>query len=493
MPRDPLASLARSWAGELARDTPSRGAAARDGSHLRGSPRAVARPSDPDDVVRLVRWARRARVPLVPRGAGTSLDGESVPPRGAVVVDLSRWTRIDAIDPDARTARVQPGVVNLSLQRAARPYGLFYPPNPGSWTRSTIGGNIATNASGPRSFRYGPTRAWVRQLEVVLGTGERLRLGSAAPKRSVGPELGALLVGSEGTLGIVTEATVGLAPIPAVREGLVVPVPDGTALGALAVRLRRAAGTGLSAVEYLDRGCAEALGAGRRLLGPAGRPLLLLELEADDRVAAEARRTRVADALREGGVESSATVFDDADELWTLRGESGVVLDERFGERIREDVCVPLGRLDELLRAIATISDEERVPVFLFAHLGEGSLHPNYVVDPSSPTATRVRRRLWDAALSLGGTISGEHGVGRIKREYVARELGPGVVAWLEDVKRRCDPDGILNPGSLLPPPTRESPGSPAARRAAGSRPARASAGRTVRSQARRRGAPRTR
>ncbi len=471
MSSPPLDRLAAALDGEVLVDPAARDGAGRDGSHLRGRPAAVVRPGGPEDVVRIVRWARRSRVPLVPRGAGTSLDGESVPPDGAVAVDLSGWRRILAIDPDELTARVEPGVVNFELQTALRPQGLFYPPNPGSWTRSTIGGNIATNASGPRSFRYGPTRSWVRRVEVVLGTGERVALGTPAAKRSVGPELLSLLVGSEGSLGIVTEATLRLVPTPAVREGLVVPLPEGTALGALALRLRRARGTGLSAIEYLDRACADALAARRRAVGPTDAALLLLELEADDRATADARRRAVVGALRDGGIEAPPTLFDDADELWTLRGESGVVLDERYGERVREDVAVPLSRLDEMLRAVAAISAEEAVPVFLFAHLGEGSLHPNFGVDPASRTAQRVRTRLWDAALALGGTISGEHGIGRLKRGYVARELGAGAVAWLADVKRHCDPDGILNPGTLYPPraPVRGSgrsrPGGGAARR----------------------------
>ncbi len=490
-PRTALDTLASRLTGEVRQDRATRLAAAHDGSHLRGAPVAVVRPADTDDVVRLVRWAREFRIPLVPRGAGTSLDGESVPPSGAVAVDLSPWNRILAIEPEELRARVQPGVVNFALQTAARPHGLFFPPNPGSWTRSTIGGNLATNASGPRSFRYGSTRAWVRRAEAVLGTGERLTLGTLAAKRSLGPELLVLLAGSEGTLGIVTEVTVRLAPIPAVRQGLAVPVPTGTRLGALAVRLRRTAGTGLSAIEFLDAGCAAALAAGRRAVGPAGTPLLLLEIEADDRASAEARRAAVGAVLRDGGVDAPPTVFDDADELWTLRGESGVVLDERYGERIREDVAVPLGQLDTMLRAVATIATEEDVPVFLFAHLGEGSLHPNYVVDPSSPTATRVRHRLWQTALDLGGTISAEHGVGRLKREYVPRELDGAAVAWLHDVKRRCDPDGILNPGTLYPSPTPARGSSPSRRGsgAARSPSGRASAGSDRASHGRRRAA----
>jgi FAD/FMN-containing dehydrogenase len=450
--RDPAADLTSLLRGEVTVDPAELARVGRDGSHLVGRPVASVRPADADDVVRLVAWARRTRTALVPRGGGTSLDGESVPADGAVVVDLGGWTAVREVAADEGWARVEPGVVNLDLQAALRPLGLFFPPNPGSWTGSTIGGNVGTNASGPRSFRYGPTRAWVRELRVVLGTGATARLGSKAPKRSVGPDLLALFVGSEGTLGIVTEVTVRLAPVPTVRLGLVVALPDGVALGAVAGRLGRTPGTGLSALEYLDRGCADALREGRRAVGPGGRALLMLEVEADDERSAAARVARIHAALARDGADGPTEEFPDADELWTLRGESSVVLDERFGHRVREDVAVPTGRVDALLRAAERIAREERVPLYLFAHLGEGSLHPNFVVDPASPAAERVRAALLDAALRLDGTVSAEHGIGRLKVPYVARELGPEAVQILGAVKRACDPDGILNPGKLYPP-----------------------------------------
>ncbi|MCI4370457.1 MAG: FAD-binding oxidoreductase, partial [Thermoplasmata archaeon] len=212
-----LAALRRSLAGELLTSDSARTAASRDASFVVGVPVAVVRPVGPDDVVALVRWARTHRTPLTARGGGTSLDGESVPLHGGLVVDFSGWTDIGEVDPVGRTVRVGPGVVNRDLALRLAPHGLFFPPNPGSWRTSTIGGNLATNASGPRSFRYGPTRRWVRSADVVLGTGERVVLGTTLPKRAVGPELLDLVVGSEGTLGLVTSVTLGLAAIPARR------------------------------------------------------------------------------------------------------------------------------------------------------------------------------------------------------------------------------------------------------------------------------------
>ncbi len=453
-----------------------------DASHLTGRPIAVVAPADPDDVVELVRWARRTHTPLVPRGGGTSLGGESVPPDGGVVVDLSGWSHLLEVDPNGLWARVEPGLVNRDLQRALLPHWLFFPPNPGSWTLSTIGGNVGTNASGMRSFRYGPTRAWVREVEAVLGTGTRVRFGSRVAKRSVGPDLLQMFVGSEGTLGIATEVTVRLAPMPAVRHGVIVPVPRGASLGPLVARLSRIPDSGLSAVEYLDRGSAAALAERRKARWPRDSSLLLLEVEAGGPDEAERRLSRLRRALGAMGAGDGFTVFEDADELWTLRGASGDVLLERYGLHVREDVAVPLDRVDALVAELERIARRERVPFFLFGHLGEGSLHPNYAVGPTTAAAERIRAAVLRASRSLGGTISAEHGIGRLKRAFLTEELGAGAVELLGAVKLACDPDGILNPGKLYPPaarPARRPSRSPSEREVGRTRTGSPSAGRS--------------
>ncbi len=453
-----------------------------DASHLTGRPLAVVAPTDPDDVVELVRWARRTHIPLVPRGGGTSLDGESVPPDGGVVVDLSGWSHLLEVDPDGLWARVGPGLVNRDLQRALLAHRLFFPPNPGSWTASTIGGNVGTNASGMRSFRYGPTRAWVREVEAVLGSGSRVHLGSRVAKRSVGPDLLQWFVGSEGTLGIATEVTVRLAPLPAVRHGAIVPVPRTASLGSLVTRLSQIPDSGLSAVEYLDRGSAAALAERRTARWPRDSSLLLLEVEAGGPEEAERRLGRLRGALGTMGAAEGFTVFEDADELWTLRGASGDVLIERYGQHVREDVAVPLARVDALVADLERIARQEKVPFFLFGHLGEGSLHPNYAVDPTTPAAERIRAAVLLAARSLGGTISAEHGVGRVKRPFLTEELGASAVELLWTMKRACDPDGILNPGKLyptVPRPARRPSRSPSEREGGRARTRSPSAGRS--------------
>ena len=482
MPANALRSLVAAVRGRVTIDAGGLEPFRHDASHVSGRPIAAVAPADQDDVVELVGWARRTHIPLVARGGGTSLDGESVPPDGGVVVDLSGWSRLLEVDPDGLWARVEPGLVNRDLQRALLPQGLFFPPNPGSWTLSTIGGNVGTNASGMRSFRYGPTRAWVREVEAVLGTGSRVRLGSRVAKRSVGPDLLQLFVGSEGTLGIATEVTVRLAPVPGVRHGVIVPLPRATALGPLVARLSRVPDSGLSAVEYLDRGCAAALAEGRKARWPQDSALLLLEVEAGGPDEAARRVSRLRRAFGEMGVAVGLTVFEDADELWTLRGASGDVLIERYGQHVREDVAVPISRVDALVTKLNGIARREGVPFFLFGHLGEGSLHPNYAVDPNTSAAERIRAAVLRASRSLGGTISAEHGIGRVKRSFLSEELGAGAVELLEAVKRACDPDGILNPGKLYPTTSRRArrpSRSPSARGGGRARTGSPSAGRS--------------
>jgi len=456
-----LRSLAAAVRGTIRSDAAERRRVDRDGSHVRGRAIASVAPKDADDVVALVRWARERAVPLVPRGAGTSLDGESVPVQGGVVVDLSGWNTVREVRVQERSARVGPGVVNRDLQTALAPHGLFFPPNPGSWDVSTIGGHVGTNASGPRSFRYGPTRAWVRAVDVVLGTGELARWGTRAAKRSVGPDLVSLFVGSEGTLGIATEVTVRLAPRPAIRRGLVVALPAMTPLAPVAMALAGSAGTGLSAIEYLDAACAEELSGGSGLESGTRGDRLLLEIEADSPADARAREATVRKVLRRSGVRATPAVYDDADALWTLRGRASLALDAWLGERIREDVAVPLAAVDRLRRELQRIARAERAPLYLFAHLGEGSLHPNFAVDPASARGRRVRAAALGASLALGGTISAEHGIGSIKVPFLAREIGATGVGVLRALKAACDPDGILNPGKLYPPPIRAAAGRP--------------------------------
>lgn len=461
MARATLADLANRLRGKVVVDPEAIGRYSRDASSALGAADGVVYPADEQDVQQLVQWASAEHVPLVARGAGTSLTGGSVPVLGGLVVDFSAWDQILEVLAEEGLVRVQPGVVNYQLHRALLPQGLFLPPNPGSWRSSTIGGNVATNASGPRSFRYGSMRAWVRQASVVLGTGELVRLGSRNRKRSVGPELLGLFVGSEGTLGLFTEVTLALAPAPVRRWGIVVPLPTPVSLGRVVAQLTRSLGPFLSALEYVDAPVAAALAKvpGRPL--PVGSSLLLLEVEDWGPQPDEGVLVRLSQALAESGLASDAAVEPNADDLWTRRGESSTALDALWGPRVREDVAVPLPRLDELMEEIEAIGRRHQVEVATFGHLGEGNLHPNFLLEPDSPRGRSVQEELLQGVLRMGGTISGEHGVGSLKTRFLASELGLTAVDLLTGLKRRCDPNGILNPGKLLGSATSSADGRP--------------------------------
>ncbi len=396
----------------------------------------------------MVRWARRHRVSLVPRGAGTSLDGESVPVRGGFVVDLSAMDQVLELNEKDLWARVQPGVVNARLQELLRPRGLFYPPNPGSWEISTLGGNASTNASGFRSFRYGPTRSWVLRARAVLGTGELVEAGTLAWKRSAGVDLLGSLIGSEGTLGILTELTVRLSPLPARRVGLLASVPEGTSLGALALGLLWARREGLSAVEWVDARVATEVARMEGLPLEPHAGALLLEVETPREVT-EDTAARWGRGLAALGLKTEVRLFEDAEALWRARGRAGVLMDRRLGPRVREDVAVPLTAWDRLLDRVGALARKEGVDLVMYAHLGEGNLHPNFLCDPVSPQAHRLRMGLWEIAWSLGGTASAEHGLGSLKAPAYRREHGAIAFRALRELKRALDPEGILNPGKF--------------------------------------------
>lgn len=449
LPTPARPALPRGGPRRLERDPAALAEVAGDASGTRGVAQARFRPTHEGEVVALVRWARRHRVPLVARGAGTSLDGESVPVRGGVVVDFSRMARIREVNEEDLWVRVEPGVVNGQLQLHLRRLGLFYPPNPGSFERCTIGGNAGTNASGFLSFRYGATRAWVLGARAVLGTGEVVEAGALTWKRSAGVELLPSLIGSEGTLALFTELTLRVAPLPTHRIGIAAPVPPGVSTGRIAQALQSTRREGLSAVEWVDEHVAGALSEAGVLPWEQGQGALLLELECPpgDLRSLEGSWARRLHAL---GLPRVLRTFPDSEELWRERGRTGSVMDARVGPRVREDVAVPISRWDELIAKVKALARRHGVELWLYAHLGEGSLHPNFLVPPDSPQAARLRRGLREIAWSLEGTASAEHGLGSLKREAYRGEHGTAAWRAALALKRELDPAGILNPGKFL-------------------------------------------
>lgn len=424
----------------------------RSGLILDGLPDAVVRATSVDDVVSTLTHASRAGIPVVTRGAGTGLSGGAAAGPGEIVLDVSGMNRILEIDPDNATARVEPGVITAELDAAAAEFGLRYAPDPASAAISTIGGNIATNAGGLRCVKYGVTRDAVLALDVVLGDGRRLVTGRTTAKGVTGYDLTSLLVGSEGTLGVVVGATVRLSS-QAVETRTATAVFDTVADASNAVGAVLRAGIRPSTLELLDHATLVAIDdAQGTALSAAGGAFLLVQTDgfgADREMAETQRILRLAGAR----VEEAADVAD-AERLLQVR-RLALPSIERLGRVLIEDIAVPRTRLSDAVTGIDDISRRTGVTIFTFAHAGDGNLHPIVLVDagPSDPIPTHVQdavNEVFGLALRLGGTLTGEHGVGVLKRPWLADELGDTGLDVQRSLKTVFDPAGILNPGKAL-------------------------------------------
>ncbi|WP_432955790.1 FAD-binding oxidoreductase [Micromonospora haikouensis] len=427
-----------------------------------GTPLVVVRPRDTAQVAGVVRAAARHGVPVVPQGARTGLAGAANAVDGAVVLSTVAMDRILEIDPVARIAVVQPGVVNATLAGAVRREGLYYPPDPGSWESSTIGGNVATNAGGMCCVKYGVTTEYVLGLEVVLASGEVLRTGRRTAKGVAGYDLTRLFVGSEGTLGVITEVTVALRPAP--EESLtLVAVFDSTADAGTAVAQIAAKGLTPSLLELLDRTHLRAIEAYQPMgLRTDAQALLLAAVDTGSRAADDL--ARIAEVCEAAGADEvyAATDAVEAAALLQARRLAHPAM-EKFaadtypggnGGLVIDDVAVPRGALAELLDGVARIAEECAVPIGVVGHAGDGNLHPNIVVDRADPASVARGRRAFDEimrlGLELGGTCTGEHGVGLLKRDWLAREIGPVGVRVHQAIRAALDPTGLFNPGKVF-------------------------------------------
>ncbi|TDC79807.1 FAD-binding protein [Micromonospora sp. KC606] len=427
-----------------------------------GTPLVVVRPRSTEEVVAVVRAAARHRVPVVPQGARTGLAGAANAVDGALVLSTVAMDAIREIDPVSRIAVVQPGVVNATLAGAVAKHGLRYPPDPGSWESSTIGGNVATNAGGMCCVKYGVTTEYVLGLEVVLASGEVLRTGRRTAKGVAGYDLTRLLVGSEGTLGVITEVTVSLRPAP--EESLtMVAVFGSTAEAGAAVAGIAAKGLSPSLLELLDRTHLRAIEAYRPMgLRTDAQALLLAAADTGVRAADDlAQLAEVCVAAGAGEVYTATDAVEAAALLQARRLAHPAM--EKFaadtfpggnGGLVIDDVAVPRGALAALLDGVSRIAEECAVPIGVVGHAGDGNMHPNIVVDRADPASLERGRRAFDEimrlGLALGGTCTGEHGVGLLKRDWLAREIGPVGVRVHQAIKAAFDPEGLLNPGKVL-------------------------------------------
>jgi glycolate oxidase len=413
-----------------------------------GHPLAVVRPSSTTEVQAIVGVAARLRVPLVTRGAGSGLSGGASAVDGCITLSTERMRAV-TIDRAAMVAVVQPGLLNAELKAAARAEGLWYPPDPSSFEICSIGGNLATNAGGLCCVKYGVTTDYVLGIEVVLADGRALRLGGRTVKDVAGYDLKRLFVGSEGTLGVITEATLRLRPLPPVPTTVAATFTDvvvaGHAVTAIATTIRP------SALELMDAAAIAAVERVKPMGFDASVGALLIAQTDGPRDEAEL----VAAACRDAGA-TTVVVSDDEAEGELLMGARRMVIPcvERLGAVLIEDIGVPIPRVPELVAAVAAIAARHEVAVPVIGHAGDGNFHPLVTFDPDDEVA-RSRAgaafdEIMDAALALGGTVTGEHGVGSLKARHLRQQLGPDVLDVTGRVKAALDPHGILNPGKWV-------------------------------------------
>jgi glycolate oxidase subunit GlcD len=427
---------------------------ATESRNVQGRADAVVLPRDAGAVRAVVAWCYDHDVAIVPRGGGSGLAGGAVPVDGGVVVSLERLSGPLRLEPERWRAHVGAGVITAQLQRHARENGLLFAPDPGAAEQSQLGGNIATNAGGPHTFKYGVTGVWVTGLELVLAPGEPVAVGGPLRKDVAGYDLTSLIVGSEGTLGIVTAAWVKLLPAPELQLPVAAFFPD-AATGCAALETVMGSGLMPAALEYLDEvTMAQAIGS---FPGdaPAG-PVFLLVAEADG-AADEARRLRA--ELLEALAPGSRAIYAPEDrgairELWRWRSGVSLAVVAARGGKLSEDIVVPVERLAEAIAATREIGARHQLEACSWGHAGDGNLHSTFMIDREDPAqverAQAAGHELFALAVALGGSVSGEHGLGLVKRGALAGQWPERALELHEEIKRVFDPKGLMNPGKKV-------------------------------------------
>ncbi|MGZ4358921.1 MAG: FAD-binding oxidoreductase [Gaiellaceae bacterium] len=423
---------------------------------LRGRADAVVLAKTPEHVAGVLAWCYEHDVALTARGGGTGWAGGAVP-NGGVVVSLAGLRAVRSIEPLQWRAEVEAGVTTSAVQRLARENGLYYPPDPGAAEESQIGGNVATNAGGPHAFKYGVTGAWVTGLEVAIAPGRLASFGGSVRKDVAAYDLRGLIVGSEGTLGIVTSVRLKFIPPPDARRP-VVALYESDEQGAAAIMNAMASGTTPSAIEFLD-GASFAISAATFPLPLAGRArtpfVVIAEADGSEEEAA-AGQELLREALSEGAQEVLApTRAHEVAELWRWRDGIGIVATTYRGGKASEDVCVPSDRLAEIIAATHEAAASVQLEACCWGHAGDGNVHSTFLFDGGDSDASRraheAAEEVFDAALRLGGSVSGEHGIGLVKTGQLCKQLSPDVLELHCGLKRLFDPKGLLNPGKKMP------------------------------------------
>jgi glycolate oxidase len=418
-------------------------------------PEIVLFPLSTEEVSAIMKVAYREEIPVTPRGSGTNLAGETVPVKGGVVLAFGKMDRILEIDSANRIARVQPGVVNFDFQQEVAKQGLMYPPDPSSWKAATIGGNVGTNAGGPKTLKYGVTRDYLLGLTAVLANGDVLKTGGKAIKNVTGYDLTRLLCGSEGTLGVVTEITLRLVPKPLASRTIVGHFPrledSSEAVGAII-----GAGIVPAGLELMDKVVIEAVEADSSLGLPTDvEAVLLVEVDGDPD-GLDGQVKRIEGMLKESGASGvvSAKSPEEADRLWTARRAAFSVMARLRPNAVIEDATVPVSNLTAMIRKTLEIAQRHDIRIGVLAHAGDGNLHPLILFDQrDEEELARVEAatgEIFREALALGGTLTGEHGIGLAKAQFLKLELDETAMWVTKSIKRSLDPKGILNPGKFV-------------------------------------------
>jgi D-lactate dehydrogenase len=429
-----------------------------DNSRKHAPPDAVAFATTHAQVLETVRLCNQYSVPLLARGRGTGTTGSAIPVRGGLVLSLERMDRIVEMDAANRAMRVEPGAINQAIQDQAAEHGFFWPPDPTSSAYCTVGGNLALNAAGPRALKYGSTRENVLGLVAVTGHGDEIHTGTYTTKGVVGYDLTRLIIGSEGTLAIVTQATLKLTPLPESRRTLQA-VYDSVRAAAAAVSRLMAQPVTPCALEFMDAAAIEMIRNYSQAELPQGAgALLMIELDGPE-AAMDAAVAKISTAARGEGLLSlaAAKTRDEATALWAARKALSPALRNIAPNKLNEDVVVPVSRIPELIDGLEKLSREFGIPIVNFGHAGNGNIHVNLLYDTQDPQQERnalpCLSKVFDLVLALGGTLSGEHGIGMAKRDYINRAIDPVTLNLMRAIKRQFDPRGILNPDKIFPPP----------------------------------------
>jgi glycolate oxidase len=427
-----------------------------DATQMEFLPDAVVYPADADEVAKILKLANAERLPVFPRGAGSGFSGGSLPKGGGIVLVTTRMNRIIRIDTDNLVAEVEPGVVTEQFQLAVEKLGLFYPPDPASLKFSTLGGNVAECAGGPRAVKYGVTKDYVMGLEVVLPTGEVIRTGGETYKGVVGYDLTKLLCGSEGTLGIITKIIFKLLPLPEARKTMLAVFDsiDGAATAVSTIIKGKIIPTTL---EFLDHATLQCVDRRFNLGMPAdGRAVLIIEVDGDKDLI-EKQAGQIHELIKPLGLVQFRVAKDaaESESLWKVRRLVSPSLRDINPTKYNEDIVVPRSKVPDVIRRIEKIQGKYDIPIVNFGHAGDGNIHVNVMIDREIPgmdeKAHEAIREIFQAALELGGTMSGEHGIGLAKQPYIPLELSPVQIAAMQAIKKAFDPNNILNPGKMFP------------------------------------------